>query len=273
MGRRNEWAKTGAALGIATIAMQVCALCQSSNTSPSYSAQSIVNSATQTAEALAPNTIATIYGSNLAFNTVAAGASNMNGATLPTSMGGVSVLVGGLTANLFYVSPTQINFLIPYEFTPGTVGIAVIRQGLAGPVVNVQLNAASPGLFPYSGGFAIAEHLNGALISPSSPAAAGEIVVLFAVGLGRVLPDTTSGRVASGAASIRANPFQVLLNGAALPASNILYAGLAPGFAGLYQINLKLPDNLPSNPQIVVSADSLASPSSVMLATQPPPAN
>src|SRR5579863_9516508 len=63
------------------------------NTAPSYSTASIVNAATQTAETLAPNTIATVYGTNLAWTTHAVTAGDLNGGTLPTSLAGVSVYV------------------------------------------------------------------------------------------------------------------------------------------------------------------------------------
>src|SRR3984957_15739088 len=80
------------------------------STNPSYSAASIVNAATQTAETLAPNTIATIYGTNLSWTTHAVTAGDLNGGTLPNSLEGVSVYVTGILSNLFFVSPGQINF-------------------------------------------------------------------------------------------------------------------------------------------------------------------
>jgi uncharacterized protein (TIGR03437 family) len=235
------------------------------DTYPSYSTQSIVNSATQTVEALAPNTIATIYGTNLAFSTSSA-AGALSGSTLPSSLAGVTVYVNGLFGHLFFVSPTQINFLIPYELTPGMVTIAVARQGAAGPSVKVQLNSTSPGLFPWNGNYAIATHLSGALVSPDAPAVAEEIIVIYAAGLGRVSPDTTSGRLVTSAAVVLASAkLQVMLAGVALPAANVLYAGLAPGFAGLYQINLRLPDSLPLNPEIRITIAGQTSPALIQL--------
>src|SRR4051794_7583927 len=120
IGRKNAIRSTGKA------ALFICAalpaLVFGVNTYPSYSSQSIVNSATQTAEALAPNTIATIYGTNLAFSTSVAGV--VSGAILPSTLSGVTVYVNGTPGHLFFVCPTQINFLIPYDLTAGTVSIA-----------------------------------------------------------------------------------------------------------------------------------------------------
>ena len=255
---------------VALLFVSTSATSHAADTGPVFSANSIVNAATQTVEALAPNTIATLYGSNLAFDTYSA-AGYAPGATLPNTLGGVSVLVMGTPAKLFFVSPGQINFLIPYELVPGTVSIAVARQGLAGAPVDVKLNSTSPGLFPIpvansQMSNAIATHLSGALVSADAPAKAGEIIVLYAAGLGRVNPDTTSGKLVTSAAQILAAPqMQLTLGGVAIPAANVLYAGLAPGFAGLYQINLKLPDTLVANPEIRIAIAGQTSQGQVQL--------
>jgi uncharacterized protein (TIGR03437 family) len=237
------------------------------STSPAYSAQSIVNGATQTVEALAPNTIATIYGSNLAFSTYAAGAADIVGGRLPVELAGVSVAVNGVACGLFLVSPTQINFLVPYDFTAGNVTLLVARDGMAGPGVSIQLNATSPGLFVWNGNQAVGVHLNGQVISASAPATAGEIIVIYATGLGRTSPDALTGQLATTASQIVAkSQLQIAFNGVPAPAGTVLYAGLAPGFAGLYQINLVLPSPLPSvNPALQITIGSAASTASVQL--------
>jgi uncharacterized protein (TIGR03437 family) len=249
---------------ILMIAAAQCGFAQTTPGAPFYSAQSIVHAATQTVEALAPNTIATIYGTNLAFDTESA--SVQTGGTLPTTIAGVGVVVKGITANMFFVSPTQINFLIPYDLTAGMVSVYVGRQGLAGPVVQIQLNSTAPGLFLYNN-FVIATHLNGTLISPTSPANGGEIIVIYVAGLGRVNPDTTSGRLATFAATIvAAAQTEILLDGVPCPQSSLLYVGLAPGFAGLYQINLILPPLTPSNPELRIQVGPQISPPGTILA-------
>jgi len=238
------------------------------NTAPYYTSQSIVHAATQTVEALAPNTIATIYGANLAYDTVAAGNTSVSGATLPQTLAGVTVVVNGILANLFFVSPTQINFLIPYDLTAGTVNIFVARQGTSGPLVPIRLNSTAPGLFQFKG-YVIATHLNGSLISDNAPASAGEIIVIYVAGLGRTSPDTTSGKLVTSAATIVAvSQTQALLNGDPCPPSGLLYVGLAPGFAGLYQINLRLPDTIPVNPELRIQVGPEVSPPGIPLAVR-----
>jgi uncharacterized protein (TIGR03437 family) len=144
-----------------------------------------------------------------------------------------------------------------------------VLDGLAGPPVTIQLANTAPGFFEWNGNFAVAEHANGNLISPSDPAQGGEIVVLYAAGLGRTSPDVPAGHVVSTATSILyAAELQILLNGQPVPSSNIYYAGLAPGYAGLYQINVLLPVVLPPNPMIQMVIGTQSSPGSIQLFAQ-----
>jgi uncharacterized protein (TIGR03437 family) len=236
------------------------------STAPSYSGASIVNAATQTIGTLAPNTIATIYGTNLSWTTHAVTSADLDGGTLPSSLEGVTVYVNGIVGSLFYVSPGQINFLIPYEIVATTATVYVARQGVSGPPAVIPLANAAPGFFQWSGNFALAEHADGSLISSSSPAQAGEIVVLYAAGLGRTSPDVSAGHIVFTATSILyASELQILLNGVPCPSSSIYYAGLAPGYAGLYQINLMLPDVLPPDPSIRMVMGAQTSPGAIFL--------
>jgi uncharacterized protein (TIGR03437 family) len=235
---------------------------------PLYTPQSIVNAATQTAGPLAPNTIATIYGTALAFETRAVASSDIVHGAMPTSLDGVGVWVDSIPCGLFFVSPTQINFLMPYMLGAGTYSIIVARDGLAGPSVSIQVTATSPGLFLYNGG-ALAVHLDGQVISSSAPAVPGEIIVIYANGLGRTSPDASPGQLATGAFQISyVSQLQILLNGVPCPAGSVLYAGLTPGFAGLYQINLTLPPDASPNPYIQITIGPEASAATVQISVQ-----
>jgi uncharacterized protein (TIGR03437 family) len=243
---------------------------------PFFTQASIVQAATQTVETLAPNTLATIYGSNLSWTTHVLNANDLEQGTLPTSLDGVTVIVHGIICKLLYVSPGQINFLIPYELTAATAQVLVERQGVAGPVgpdnlpsVTINLAATAPGFFEWSGNFIVAEHADGSLITAASPAQASEVVVLFAAGLGRTVPDSASGVPPAAAATILyASQLQIVLNGSVLPQASIYYAGVTPGYAGLYQINVTLPDVLPPDPEIQVVIGTQSSPPGVLLFTQ-----
>lgn len=248
------------------------AAAQNSN-APYFSAAGVVQAATQTPGPLAPNTIATIYGTNLSWDTDAVTAADLNGGTLPFTLDGVTVYVNSIPANLIYVSPNQINFLVPYECSASSAQILVGRQGVSGPYGSdgkpsavVPLAVAAPGFFEWNGNFAVAEHADGSLITPDAPSQPGEIIVLYGTGLGRTVPDTSSGALPHGAMPILyLSQLQILLNGAAVPRENILYAGVTPDFAGLYQVNVRLPDDLAANPQIQIAIGSQASPPSVQL--------
>lgn len=220
-------------------------------------------------QSLAPNAIATIYGTNLSYDTHAVAAADLQGGTLPTNVDGVEVHVNGIQANLFYVSPTQINFLIPYTITADTVSIVVARDATAGPTVTVPMAVTAPAFFEWNGNFALAVHATGDLITDSSPAVPGEVIILFAEGLGRTQPDIVSGELVQRATPILLiSQLQILLNGMPIPAFNVLYAGLAPGFSGLYQINLLLPAWLPANPNVQISIGTELSPDGVELPAQ-----
>ena len=83
------------------------------STAPAYTAAGVVQAATQMPGALAPNTIATVYGANLAYSTHAVTTADLEGGSLPTTLDGVRVVLYGFYCGLFYVSPGQINFLVP----------------------------------------------------------------------------------------------------------------------------------------------------------------
>ena len=267
MGQRSLFIARVVSCAAAVLAMPAARADLSAGSSaPFYTVSGILHAATQTPEALAPNTIATVYGTNLSYSTHAVATGDLNGGALPTSLEGVTVYVHGIKSSLFFVSPGQINFLIPYELTALAADVIVVRQGVSGPSVTIQLATTAPGLFQWNGNFALAEHADGSLISADSPAQPGEVVVLFAAGLGRTVPDSSSGRVPLSATPILyGSQLQIMLNGIQLPVENIYYAGLTPGFAGLYQINLKLPDVLLPDPEIRIVIGTQTSPALVQL--------
>lgn len=242
--------------------------CSSDRTAPCYSTASVVNSATSQ-PVLAPNGMATIYGTFLSFSTASLSSADAQGGLLPVQLAGtgVTVVVDGLAAPVWYVSPSQVNFLVPGGLRPGrNVDVWLSRDGKAGPIVSVRLAAESPGLFAADPETVIAVKLDGSLVKMGQPARSGESVILFATGLGATTPDTPYRQVPRGAASLsRLSDFRILLNGLAVGAENIGYAGVAPGFAGLYQINFTVPAEAPGNPEIRIAIGSATSPPGLRL--------
>jgi uncharacterized protein (TIGR03437 family) len=227
---------------------------------PLYVPSSIVNSANPEADGLAPNTIASIYGTDLAFTTRAVAETDVRAGIMPTTLPttGVKVLIGGIPAHLYYVSPTQINFLVPSNLMPGNVNLQVGINSLYGPAVRVRIVEAAPALFQADPEFAVA----------SGIAAPGEVVTLYATGLGAVVPQPAPGEIPEKAAWLeKRSQFRVVIGETTLPRDRVLYVGVAPFFAGLYQINLRMPDQAGRNPEIRIGVGDRMSPAGVRLRT------
>ena len=239
---------------------------------PSYASSTVVHAASQQSGTFAPNTIVTLYGKELAYVTRGIAASDIHDGLLPTIMAGtgVRVYVDEAPAPLYFVSPTQVNLLLPAGLRAGVHRLHLALDGRAGPVVEVRVAAAAPGLFLQQPGLGIAVRLDGSLVSEAKPARAGDTLVLFATGLGETAGlAPRGGELAREAAALKAmDGFGVTLNGRAAPRDHIYYAGLAPGFAGLYQINLRLPDGTPDDPEIRLVAGEVESPAGVRLAVR-----
>jgi len=233
-----------------------------SRQAPSYSATSIVNAASNQAAAYAPNTFLSIYGANLAYATRGLASSDISGGTLPTVLPGtgVRVWVANIPANMYYVSPSQINILLPTNLAPGKMDLRVELDSTYGPPISITLSAVAPAFFQQDAQTVIAVHASGQLVTSDAPAAPGEWIVLYATGLGETVPQPGYGEIPSGAATLKdlAN-FGILLDGVKTDPKRILYAGVAPGFAGLYQINMQLPDQVGPDPQIQVAAGGVTS--------------
>ncbi|MBV8819569.1 MAG: hypothetical protein JO022_14510 [Acidobacteriaceae bacterium] len=239
---------------------------------PSYSGNSIVNAADNSPGPLAPGAIATIYGTNLSNVTRALTGSDMSGNLLPTVLPGtgVHVLVGGLAAGIYYVSPNQINFLVPVILIPGPSQVIVTINGLAGPSIPITLAATSPAFFQLDQQTVVASHIDGSVVTADNPAHPGQIVVLYATGLGMVNPPLTNLAVATAAAQLKQlAALKITLDGNQVDASHVPYAGVCPGFAGLYQINLQLPDSVGPNPELRVALGDESSPAGLILPVQP----
>ena len=262
-----------AAIGLlaALVAGPLLADTSGNSGAPTYSADSIANSAANVVGLYAPNTFLSIYGRNLANVTRAIGPDDIRAGMLPTALigTGVRVLINSVAANMYYVSPGQVNVLVPTSLVPGPARLQLINNGVAGPEANITLGSAAPALFQLDARIVIATHGNGPLVSAQAPAQRGETVVLYATGLGVTLPPGTPNQIPQTAAQVaELSSFRVLLNGVAVDPRGILYAGVTPGFAGLFQINLKIPEDAPANPEIRIGYGANLSPPERILPIQ-----
>ena len=244
-----------------TLALALLLAGAASGAAPSYTADGIVNTGSGTPGPFAPNSILSIYGTNLAVVAQALTVNDIHGNLMPTELQGTQVLVDHFPAPLFYVSPGQINFVVPTTQVAGDTRVQVVTNSVYGPEVTVTVVGAAPALFATPAGYAIATHADNSLITADSPAAAGEIVVVYVTGLGKTSANLAAGEITQVAGQILAlGDLQVSIGGNVLTGDRVKYAGVTPGSAGLYQINLSMPDNPGSDPEIRVAIGSQSTP-------------
>jgi len=228
---------------------------------PCYTAAGLVNGAGFVPE-LSPGALVSLFGTDLAWQS-----RSLTLHDQVPGLGGVQVLINGNMAVVLYISPLQVNFLVPPSLPPGPATVELLRDGAAGGPISVTLKSYAPALFLLEPNIAVANRYpDWALATRENPAAGGEIVTLWAAGLGRlerVVGDLDIPQEANQIAARR--QFRVLLNGIPLADEQILYAGCAPGYYGLYQINIKLPGHIDPYPEVRIAVGDFVSPPGVRL--------
>ncbi|MGP0073755.1 MAG: SBBP repeat-containing protein [Bryobacteraceae bacterium] len=240
-------------------------------TEPAISTNGVVNGASFQ-PGIVPNSWATILGRNLASQPANWDNAIING-QLPTLLGGVRVTIGGQNAYLNYVSPTQINLIVP-NVGAGTFPVVVTNSAGTIAPVDVVSNVAGPAFFPWPDNQVVATRQdftyaakNGTLGATTVPAAPGEVIILWATGFGPTTPAAPVGVV---------TPSNQTYSTSTLPTVSIdnipatVYgAALAPGFAGLYQVAIQVPTSLGDGDwPIQATIAGVQSPSGTILTVQ-----
>jgi uncharacterized protein (TIGR03437 family) len=202
----------------------------------------------------APGMLATIF----SFPSAPFGGTTASFSTVPVAnaLGDVQVTVGGTPAPLLYVSPGQINFQVPGATPVGGLEEIQVARVSTGQVLAswlFQMDAESPGLFTVDGsgsGQVAALNQDGSLNNGANPAKAGSIVTLYATGQGAIGGMPPDGQLAEGIVATSQAP-QVFINSGFVPSGGVLFSGLAPGFVGLWQINVQVPVDAPPDDVIV----------------------
>jgi uncharacterized protein (TIGR03437 family) len=227
------------------------------NPVPQINKNGVVNAASGVPK-VAPGSLATIFGSNLA-------PSNAFGnSPLTTTLGGTSVTIGGHAAPLLYVSATQINCQVPFEVPTGAADVIVTNAGQTSNTVSVTVGDYAVGVFTYartsSAVDPVVTHANYQLVTPANPALPNEALIVYATGIGKLTdrPSTGAATPSSPLATAWDEP-AVTVGGS--PAQ-VLFAGLAPSFVGLAQFNIQLPESLPAGnlPILIESPGNDSSP-------------
>lgn len=232
---------------------------------PVVTAGGVVNAASYAPQApLAPGTLISVFGSQLSQSVAGAGT-----LPLPIDLGGSSLFIAGTQAPLLYASGGQVNAMIPYGIQVNAGQQFVISRGSSLSVAQgLTIAAASPGVFTTNGSgkgqgdiFVAHSDFTQTLADAAHPATAGDFLVIYCTGLGEVTPTLTAGMPAPlDRLSPTVNPVTVSIGGVM---AAVQFAGLTPGFAGLYQVNVIVPPGVTPGASIVISiaeAGQLSSP-------------
>ena len=214
---------------------------------------------------IAAGTLVSLFGTQLAPSVE--GAASI---PLPRELVSTSVKVNGIDAPLIFVSTGQINFQVPFEVGEGSGLVQVVREGQAGNTVSATVLNRSPGIFRFGvqeygvvlnasqGNFPlprlVAELLG---LGSSAPARPGDVLVIFATGLGPVSPEVGTGEAASADPLNRSvdTPFVNFSQSPFGLVGTPFFTGMTPGFVGLFQINVTLPDFLTTNPRTPITLE------------------
>jgi uncharacterized protein (TIGR03437 family) len=189
---------------------------------------------------VAPGEFVALFGTNLA------GAPQQTKPPYPASLGGVSVLVDGVVAPIYAISPTLVFALVPYATAGPTATFTVTNNDMMSNAVEVPVAATAPGVFSLTRngiGPGAIQHTDFTTVTSAKPAKRGETVVVYLTGLGAVTPPVTDAAGGGLKTLSRVNSaIGVLIGG--LPAT-VKFAGLVPGVPGLYIVNVVVPVDLP----------------------------
>ncbi len=228
---------------------------------PTISTNGVVNGASFQPQ-ISPGAWGSVFGTNFPATTSA-------GVPLPTSLAGASVLVNGTPANLLFVSPNQINFQVPWELTPGTAAsISVTVNGGTSNAVTIPASnvlTAGPAFFFIGNGVAAVENAaDYSVNSASHPVATGGTIIAYMNGSGPVSPAVADGTPAptTGLTNLTSNATAKI---GSSPAT-VQFAGLAPGFISLVQMNIVVPTGLAAGTYpltVTVNGETTGTPASI----------
>lgn len=237
---------------------------------PDISSNGVVNGASF-GSGLVVGSWATIQGTNLA---ASAGEWDVVNGILPIKVNDVTVDFGGNDAYVYYVSPTQINFIVP-DVRTGTQQVTVTNSAGTSQTVSVTVENFAPAFFTWPNNQVVATTQSFAYLATNgtfpgtttAPAKPGDTIILWGTGFGATDPafpqgmvtPATGGPYNTGKVSVTIDNVSATVYGAAL----------APGFAGLYQVAIQVPESLGNgNWPVVATIGGVSSPSGLVLAVE-----
>jgi len=198
---------------------------------------------------LVPGSLVTGYGESFADNDNAAA----SGFPLPTTLGGVSVLINGIPAPLLFTSSSQVNLQVPWEIAPGAALITVVSKGMYSRPLPASVGRAAPTLLAVA-------YPDSVPVSDERPAGPGDTLVVFATGLGPVTGGAVTGQPAPVSPLIATSESPSVTIGDL--SAEVVSSGLAAGLVGVFQVTTVVPEGMGAGPAtlLTVSVQGQASP-------------
>jgi uncharacterized protein (TIGR03437 family) len=208
----------------------------------------------------APGELVEIYGTNLA--QVTSDLSGWPGVSLPSALNGVSVTLGGQTGRILYVSPYQVDALLPFGVPTGSQMLTITTTNGASAPVSLNVAGIAPALYNFA-----FENVGFSLVSASNPASGGDTLVFYTTGMGQTTPALITGQtVPLGPPYFDTAPVTATIGGAN---ANVIYSIAAPPYVtGLYQMAVTVPSGLPPGSQPVVATSGGIQSNSITIVTQ-----
>jgi uncharacterized protein (TIGR03437 family) len=234
------------------------------NLPPQPSPTALVNAASLQPGPVAPGSLISIFGSNLAPATAPAGPP-----PLPKSLGGVAVSINGTPCPLLFVGPNQINAQVPLEVNTGPA-IAVLQlPQMPQSAIGLSIAQAAPGIFMNGQNQAAVQNADGSLNGPANPAGAGSVISVYLTGQGPVSPAVATGAPAP------ANPLASPVYPVAVTFGGrdgvVTAAALSPGSAGVLQVSVRVPAIRTGSYGLVVKVNGVPSNTATINVSGSPP--
>jgi len=236
---------------------------------PTLTATAVVNAASYAKNGVAPGEIVTLFPNNVGPATLTGTGLNAAGTVL-TEVAGTRVLFDGIAAPIIYATKNQVAAVVPYELASrDSTQVQVEYNGILSIAVTVPVVSAVPGIITTNSqgtGEAVALNQDGSHNSAANPAARGTVVTLYATGEGQRNPPGVTGAL-SGANDAPVLPVSLTVGGAA---AHLTYAASAPGFIGMMQIDLTVPQSAPTGAAVPLelTVGTAKSPSGVTIAVK-----
>jgi uncharacterized protein (TIGR03437 family) len=218
--------------------------------SPAVTSGGIVNAASYQPGPVAPGSLITLFGQNLA-QTIATAPSY----PLPTTLAGSSLAINGVAAPLYYASPTQIDAQVPFSTAAGTASAILTVGGTPLPAVTFVVQPTAPGLF-----------------TTTANASVGDVTTVYGTGQGLVDTPIADGAAAPDSPVKITAPVTATLGG---QPAEVSLAGLASHLAGVFQVTIQIPNLPPGDYPLVITIGGASSNSAqitVVIATNAPAA-